>query len=181
MTCTRNDINAPIKHNICEDLSTEPFKDANDEQLGTDGSYHVTNFSGDQCEHQVRAPTLEGMKAVCSVLHVKNFQRCTLAFQNSLNANSVPLARRVNQEEATSTRIYLKSEISSKQGGTSQCCTLVVDNELDAFEDFNRHGHVYVKSQQQNIQANNMKNQFPARFFSESDQYFNVAQYIAFI
>lgn len=64
---------------------------------------------------------------------------------------------RINQEAVTSTGIFLSTEVSSQERETSQRFTVVQKDRLNAFEGFDRHGRVHVRSQKGEVQTENMK------------------------
>lgn len=88
-----------MQHGICKDLSTEPFREANNGYFDTDPNNTVLNLSDERCKHPIKEYNLDYKKAFYSLFPVKNLQRCNLAFQNTIGDRAPLLIYRVKQKE----------------------------------------------------------------------------------
>lgn len=88
---------------------------------------------------------------------VNILQRRTLAYLKAVEDTPPSSVHSSNQEEATSTRNFLNAEVGLQERATSQGYSVVQQDRLDAFGDFNRHIRVYVRCQKKAVQTANMK------------------------
>lgn len=130
---TETDIKYLMQESMSEDLNPQPSSDAIIGHFRTDQNNHVPDHPGDRCGNPIKESSLDGKKAVHSLLSVNNSRRCTLTYQKPLEDKPASTARIVLHKEATSTGTCMNSNVNSKKRRDSPECTVVQQVRLDFF------------------------------------------------
>lgn len=68
------DINHRMQRIMYKNLTTEPFKNTNSRQFDNERESHLSDRSGEHCEHHFKAWSLGDEKSICSVPLVDTMQ-----------------------------------------------------------------------------------------------------------
>lgn len=119
-----------MRNSICDDMKTEPFKDVKNRHFHTDSSNDIPGLFGEQCKHPIRASDLDCQSAFRSLFSSSKCNRCTLAFQETVDNKLASLIFGVNQEKKTSTFIFLNQEMGSQERRSSFSSPLFQEGRL---------------------------------------------------